>query len=61
MTRLIRKYDRRNEGSVTFDSFIQISVTVKSLTESFRKFDTDADGWVQLNYEQFIDLVLNNR
>lgn len=38
-------------GDVTFDNFVQACVTVKTLTDSFRKFDTDNDGWIQINYE----------
>jgi Ca2+-binding EF-hand superfamily protein len=58
---MITKYDRHGKGTVTFDNFIQICVTVKSLTESFRKFDTDNDGWVYISYEQFLQLVISNR
>ncbi|KAK9759496.1 hypothetical protein K7432_017464 [Basidiobolus ranarum] len=58
---LIRKYDRRGKGDVSFDNFIQICVTIRSLTESFRRFDTDSDGWILINYEQFLELVLSNR
>ncbi|RUS24316.1 hypothetical protein BC938DRAFT_473791 [Jimgerdemannia flammicorona] len=46
---------------VTFDNFVQICVTVKTLTDSFRRFDTDSDGWIQISYEQFLELVVNNR
>ncbi|ORX88845.1 EF-hand [Basidiobolus meristosporus CBS 931.73] len=57
---LIRKYDRRGKGDVSFDNFIQICVTIRSLTESFRRFDSNGDGWIQINYEQFLELVLSN-
>lgn len=43
---------RTGRGDVTFDNFVQASVTVKTLTDSFRKFDTDNDGWIQISYEQ---------
>ncbi|CAO3683028.1 unnamed protein product [Umbelopsis ramanniana] len=58
---LIQKYDKYGRGDVTFDNFVQASVTVKTLTDSFRKFDTDNDGWIQISYEQFLELVVNNR
>ncbi|ORX92448.1 programmed cell death protein [Basidiobolus meristosporus CBS 931.73] len=58
---LILKYDSRGKGDVSFDNFIQICVTIRSLTESFRRFDTDSDGWILINYEQFLELVLSNR
>ncbi|KAI9592662.1 hypothetical protein BDF19DRAFT_450556 [Syncephalis fuscata] len=57
----IKKFDRRGRGDVTFDNFIQICVTIRSLTEAFRSFDTDNDGWIQIDYEQFLQLVINNR
>ncbi|KAI9028336.1 hypothetical protein CLU79DRAFT_738850 [Phycomyces nitens] len=61
---LIQKFDRfgtkstTGHGNVTFDNFVQACVTVKTLTESFRTFDTDNDGWIQINYDQFLDLVM---
>ncbi|RUP45273.1 hypothetical protein BC936DRAFT_148381 [Jimgerdemannia flammicorona] len=65
---LIKKYDKyagsknpTGNQDVTFDNFVQICVTVKTLTDSFRRFDTDSDGWIQISYEQFLELVVNNR
>ncbi|KAI8080063.1 uncharacterized protein BX664DRAFT_342232 [Halteromyces radiatus] len=65
---LIQKFDRygtnqqsRGNGNVTFDNFVQACVTVKTLTDSFRGFDSDQDGWIQINYEQFLDLVVRQR
>ncbi|KAH8930472.1 EF-hand [Atractiella rhizophila] len=46
-------------GGITFDRFVRCCVVVKSLTESFQKLDTDRDGWVQMSYEQFLDMVLS--
>ncbi|EPB86878.1 hypothetical protein HMPREF1544_06304 [Mucor circinelloides 1006PhL] len=64
---LIQKFDRyatiknTGKGDVSFDNFVQACVTMKTLTDSFRQFDTDGDGWVQINYEQFLDLVVRQR
>ncbi|CEI98074.1 hypothetical protein RMCBS344292_12191 [Rhizopus microsporus] len=64
---LIQKFDRyatvnkTGKGDVTFDNFVQACVTVKTLTDSFRQFDNDNDGWIQINYEQFLDLVVRQR
>lgn len=33
-------------------------VVVKALTESFQRADTDRDGWLQLSYEQFMQMAL---
>ena len=66
---LMLKYDTKGnsskimkgQGAMTFDCFIQSSVTVRQLTESFRQFDTDNDGWIQINYESFLELVMGNK
>ncbi|CAG8567391.1 1013_t:CDS:1 [Diversispora eburnea] len=49
-----------NQGNlaVNFDSFVQLCVTVKSLTEAFRVIDGNNDGWAKLNYEQFMELIV---
>ncbi|KAI0928818.1 hypothetical protein AcW1_005948 [Taiwanofungus camphoratus] len=44
---------------ITFDRFVRACVVVKQLTESFQRVDTDRDGWVQLNYEDFMRIVLS--
>ncbi|KAI8071204.1 hypothetical protein BC940DRAFT_252645 [Gongronella butleri] len=61
---LMRKFDRygtsvqQRQGTVSFDNFVQACVTVKTLTDSFKSFDTDLDGVIQISYEQFLDLVV---
>ncbi|TFY65503.1 hypothetical protein EVG20_g5563 [Dentipellis fragilis] len=44
---------------ITFDRFVRACVAVKTLTESFQRVDTDRDGWVTMNYEDFMKIVLN--
>ncbi|KAJ2494942.1 hypothetical protein GGI11_008627, partial [Coemansia sp. RSA 2049] len=48
---LIRKYDIQGRGAITFDNFINSCVTIRSLTDSFRRLDNDQDGWINLNYD----------
>jgi len=43
---------------ITFDRFVRACVAIKTLTEAFQRFDTDRDGWIQISYEQFMNLVL---
>lgn len=43
---------------ITFDRFVRACVVVKTLTEAFQRADR-GDGWVQLNYEQFMRIVLS--
>lgn len=44
---------------ITFDRFVRACVAIKQLTEAFRRIDTDQDGWVQINYDQFMNTVLS--
>ncbi|KZO98312.1 EF-hand [Calocera viscosa TUFC12733] len=43
---------------MTFDRFVRACVATKHVTESFQRMDEDRDGWVQMNYEQFMTVVL---
>ncbi|KXN69123.1 EF-hand [Conidiobolus coronatus NRRL 28638] len=58
---IILKFDAKGRGNISFDSFIQACVTIKMLTDSFRRFDNDNDGWIQIQYEQFLELVMTNK
>jgi len=53
-----RGYPAAAPPGITFDRFVRACVVVKQLTESFTTLDTDRDGWVQLNYERFLETVL---
>ncbi|PPQ78527.1 hypothetical protein CVT25_011799 [Psilocybe cyanescens] len=41
---------------ITFDRFVRACVSVKSLTESFQRVDTDGDGWIQISYDHFMNV-----
>eukprot|EP00127_Corallochytrium_limacisporum_P003657 Clim_evm45s151 gene=Clim_evmTU45s151 len=56
---LIYKFDRQGRHSIAFDDFIQCMVTLQTLTASFRQYDTNHNGWIQINYEQFLNMALN--
>jgi Ca2+-binding EF-hand superfamily protein len=43
---------------ITFDRFVRACVVIKQLTEAFRHIDTDQDGWIQINYDTFMQTVL---
>jgi len=45
-------------AGITFDRFVRACVVVKQITEAFSRLDTDRDGWVQINYDQFMRTVL---
>jgi len=44
---------------ISFDRFVRACVVVKQLSESFGKLDSDRDGWIQINYDQFMHTVLS--
>ncbi|KAJ2655943.1 hypothetical protein IW148_005838 [Coemansia sp. RSA 1199] len=67
---LLRKYDSQagrvksattGRGAITFDNFINACVTIRSLTDSFRRLDDDQDGWVSMSYDTFLQLVIQNK
>jgi Ca2+-binding EF-hand superfamily protein len=47
------------QPGITFDRFVRACVVVKQITEAFSALDTDRDGWVQINYDQFLQTVLS--
>jgi hypothetical protein len=53
-----RGYQAAAPPGITFDRFVRACVVVKQLTESFAALDTDRDGWIQVNYEKFLETVL---
>ncbi|KAI9059895.1 EF-hand [Trametes sanguinea] len=46
-------------NGITFDRFVRACVVIKQVTEAFQRLDTDRDGWVQINYDQFMHTVLS--
>ncbi|XP_065064899.1 programmed cell death protein 6-like isoform X1 [Rhopilema esculentum] len=54
---LLRKFDRRGAGSVTFDDFIQCCVVIQTITNVFKEYDFHKCGWAQIPYEQFLSIV----
>ncbi|KAI9293875.1 EF-hand [Neoconidiobolus thromboides FSU 785] len=57
------KAQRKNmdPNVATFDTFIRLCVTLRMLTDSFRRFDNDNDGVIQIGYENFLDLFVNGK
>jgi Ca2+-binding EF-hand superfamily protein len=60
-----KKYANQTVGrgmpapGISFDRFVRACVVVKQLSESFGRLDTDRDGWIQINYDQFMNTVLS--
>ncbi|XP_030841011.1 programmed cell death protein 6 [Strongylocentrotus purpuratus] len=57
---IVRRFDRNHAGTIKFDDFIQVCVMLKSLTEAFRKRDKSMNGVINVHYEDFLEMVLEN-
>ena len=56
----VRVFDRASANTMKLDDFIQCCVMLKTLTDSFRKFDTNQSGVINISYQQFMDMALDN-
>ncbi|KAG4088597.1 EF-hand [Neocallimastix lanati (nom. inval.)] len=57
---LLKKYSRNFDGeTVNFDQFMNICISLNSITESFRYRDRNRQGKLNLNYEEFLVQVIN--
>jgi Ca2+-binding EF-hand superfamily protein len=51
---MYRIYDKWNTNSMSFDIFIQSCISLKRMTDIFKKYDTDRDGYITLSFEEFL-------
>jgi peflin len=51
---MYRMCDKRGTNSMSFDIFVQSCISLKRLTDVFKKYDTDRDGYVTIGFEQFL-------
>ncbi|KAK0612961.1 hypothetical protein B0T17DRAFT_511323 [Bombardia bombarda] len=55
---LFRTYDKRNENVMSFDLFVQACISLKRMTDVFKKYDKDRDGYITLSFEDFLTEIL---
>ncbi|KYK59991.1 hypothetical protein DCS_01125 [Drechmeria coniospora] len=55
---LFRTYDKRREGVMSFDLFVQSCISLKRMTDIFKKYDADRDGFITLSFEDFLSEIL---
>ncbi|KAG6015604.1 hypothetical protein E4U43_005041 [Claviceps pusilla] len=55
---LFRTYDKRGEGVMSFDLFVQSCISLKRMTDVFKKYDADRDGFITLSFEDFLSEIL---
>jgi len=45
---LFSTYDTKKRGVLSFDLFVQSCISLKRMTDVFKKYDTDRDGFIVL-------------
>ncbi|KAH6682265.1 peflin [Plectosphaerella plurivora] len=55
---IFRTYDKRGEGVMSFDLFVQACISLKRMTDVFKKYDDDRDGYITLSFEDFLTEIL---
>ncbi|KAL0276938.1 UNVERIFIED_CONTAM: hypothetical protein PYX00_004396 [Menopon gallinae] len=55
---LIGRFDRSRLGAIRFDDFIACCIILHTLTNAFRERDTDLDGVITIQYEEFLSMIL---
>lgn len=58
---VLKRFDRLARRSLRLDSFIQCCVMLRALTDAFRMRDTNQNGNITINYEDFMCMVLLNK
>ncbi|KAI0483079.1 EF-hand [Xylariaceae sp. FL0804] len=55
---LFHTYDKRGGGVMSFDLFVQACISLKRMTDVFKKYDDDRDGYITLSFEDFLVEIL---
>ena len=58
---LITRFDTVARRSMKLDSFIQCCVMLRLLTDAFRMRDTNQNGVINVSYEDFMCMVIENK
>jgi len=58
---VVMRYDSHGRRTISFDNFIQASILLKSVTETFRTKDTGGQGQIRIAYEEFMSMVILNK
>ncbi|KAL9123861.1 MAG: hypothetical protein Q9217_006750, partial [Psora testacea] len=54
VTLLYTTYDKGGAGRMSFDLFVQSCIVLKRMTDVFKKYDEDRDGYITLSFEEFL-------
>ncbi|APA09018.1 hypothetical protein sscle_04g037880 [Sclerotinia sclerotiorum 1980 UF-70] len=58
---LFKAYDKRNEGAISFDLFVQSCISLKRMTDVFKRYDDDRDGYITLSFEDFLLEIIRQK
>lgn len=58
---LYSTYDRRGDNAISFDLFVQACISLKRMTDVFKKYDEDRDGYITLSFEEFLTEIIRQR
>ena len=58
---LFHIYDKRNADAIGFDVFVQSCISLKRMTDVFKRYDDDRDGFITLSFEDFLTEILRQR
>jgi len=58
---LFRTYDKRGSGAISFDLFVQSCISLKRMTDVFKKYDDDRDGFITLSFEDFLTEIIRQK
>lgn len=47
-------YDKSGHGQMSFDLFVQSCIVLKRMTDVFKRYDDDRDGYITLSFEEFL-------
>ncbi|KAL2357657.1 hypothetical protein BJ546DRAFT_836598 [Cryomyces antarcticus] len=51
---LFATYEREGGRGLSFDLFVQACISLKRMTDVFKKYDDDRDGYITLSFEEFL-------
>ena len=53
-----RRGSRADRDGMSFDLFVQACIRLKRMTDVFKTYDDDRDGYVTLSFEEFLSEIL---
>ena len=51
---LYRTYEKNGNDRMSFDLFVQSCIVLKRMTDVFKRYDDDRDGYITLGFEEFL-------